>query len=234
MTQSATQVFFDAAIDLLLAAGNRIYGNKRWHWDKEGGHCTLCRPIDFALLERELAIPSNVLCDPRQQTVATQEEYFELHYELPHGDTPPYETGQEPARYSWSPFWLVHTDGARQESFVDRAFEFARRELNARVMTHTRPHDNRYVDTYWSSLRNSVLEFYLHEFPTQSVWLSRWRFFNPHLRFNHYASDVEFILPGITAERPEIQRALLPIATHVARHSGLYVWDHQEQRLLSG
>jgi hypothetical protein len=231
MTQDATRLFFDAAIDLLVANGNCIYGAQRWRWDKEGGHCTLCRPIDFALLQRELSFPVDVTCDTRNQCIATLEEYLELSHILPHGDTPPFEDGSEPPRYSWSPFWLV-SHKPFDDNAANAVFDYAHRHMSTRLLRHSQPIGNRYVAEYWSSLAGAVLEFGLDSIPQQPIWLSRWRFYT-YGRDSRFNSVVQIILPSVRSEQPTLQSALLPIVQRLATASELALWNHQEQVLMS-
>jgi hypothetical protein len=231
MHDNNTQRFFDAAIDLLLANGNRVYGDKRWSWDKEGGHCYVCLPLDFDLITKHLTIPHDVTLDYRYNAIATVREYLDLRYQLPTGHTPPYENGAAPSHHSWSPLWLVHRNSSRDESAVDRAFNAAIKYFDARPLRHTRPPNTRYVDAYWQSLQNAVLECRVAAFPQQPIWLSRWRF-HTYSRSFPVTADVQFITPDVSAQQPALKAALLPIAFQLAETSGLDIWDHQEQRLV--
>tara|TARA_B110001454_G_C12723326_1_gene436672 strand:- start:29599 stop:30246 length:648 start_codon:yes stop_codon:yes gene_type:complete len=148
MTQlNETQKWFDAVVDLLIANGNKLVDEKRWSWDKEGGHCLLTRPIDFKLIKENFEVPPDITLDEGYQRISTLNEYLDIGQRRPWQTVfviPPFEIP------TWRP--LLLQKGKNQSAFPVAEIENELKNLGAQSVGE-KLETKDYVEPYKTNCR---------------------------------------------------------------------------------
>ena len=154
-----TQVWFDAVIDLLIANGNTIVDDKRWSWDKEGGHCYLTRPIDYELIKSHFQIPVDVILDEKHRSIATLQEYLTISQRKPFAYVQFVSPQSDPDLLfpKWKPLLLKKND--KQNEFPIKEFEAELKKRGAKLVGEHIKTDS-LVEPYKSDYHNHSWLFY--------------------------------------------------------------------------